>query len=420
MSIIALSGNPNCGKTTLFNRLTNSRARVGNRAGVTVAPKRGSWGSHTLVDLPGIYSLEGSAAEERAAKSYIKSDKPERILNIIDATDLERSLWLTVQLANMQLPMTVALNMSDCLEREGYSIDIKTLAKRLGVPVILISASSGAGVHELAAAGACVPNKIPSPRSWIAETVELVLKKEGEGRLKKSIAADRILLGKFTALPILTAAFAIIFLLTFGSLGRGLGDVFERVYSGFEAFIQGFLIDLEVNPFLYGLICDGLIKAAGSVVPFFGQIIILFFLLSILEDVGYMSRVVFITDRVMERAGLDGRAVLPLITGFGCSVPAVMTAQNIDDREKRKRTIKLLPFVSCSAKMPVYIIFAGAFFPVHQGAAAAALYFLGLGAAAVYAFFQKRYAQKDTAPFVMELPPYRCPTLKNTLNRLWG
>lgn len=419
MSTIALAGNPNCGKTTLFNRLTNSRYRVGNRAGVTVAPKSGRWGFHTVVDLPGVYSLTEASAEERAARKYLVSGEATRILNIIDATDLERSLWLTVQLARLGIPMTIALNMSDLLEKSGYKIDIEKLAKRLGVPVILICAAHGEGLPTLAAANACVPNEIVNPREWIAETISQIVQKTGENLLlEKSVRVDRIILHKIFSLPILIAVIGLIFWLTFGFIGKRSGGLCEFLFLGFTRVVEEFLAHLGVNDFLTSLICDGILQAIGSVVPFFSQILILFFCLSLLEDVGYMARVVFITNRFMERFGLDGKAVLPLITGFGCSVPAVMAAQNIDSPKKRAKTVELIPFFSCSAKMPVYIIFASAFFPDHAGVVVVILYLLGILSACIYAKISNPKGEKDIVPFVLELPAYRRPTLQNTLNQL--
>jgi ferrous iron transport protein B len=417
MSVIALAGNPNCGKTTLFNRLTNSRYRVGNRAGVTVEPKQGKWGLHTVVDLPGVYSLSESTAEECAARNYLLTGKASRILNIIDAANLERSLWLTVQLARLCIPMTVVLNMADQLEKSGYKIDIEKLAKRIGVPVILISASKGDGMQLLAAAGAGIPNEISEPRKWISETVSEVLYSTGDNiPIERSIKIDKIVLGRFS-LPILVIVMGMVFWLTFGYAGRTLGGLCEIFFLKITMMTEEILTGLNVNCFLKSLVCDGVLQSIGGIIPFFGQILILFSCLSFLEDIGYMSRAVFAADSFMSKYGLDGKAFLPLVTGLGCSVPAVMTAQNIDDREKRERTVRLLPFFPCSAKMPVFIIFCTEFFKEHAAAAVAGLYILGIGAAFVYAKIrEKEYSEKT--PFVLELPPYRKPTLRNTLNQL--
>lgn len=410
--MIALAGNPNCGKTTLFNRLTGSRYRVGNRSGVTVEVKSGKWGGRVLADLPGIYSLDGAAAEEREAKQFLTSGRADAILNIIDASNLERSLWLTVRLAELGLPMMIALNMADQLKISGFEINIKRLAERLGVPVALISATRGDGCELLSVMQPQIPKKIADPEEWIRQTVAETLDRIGENiPLERSIKIDKILLGRFS-IPILMAIMGVIFWLTFGTVGKSLSEQGEAFFGWISERTEELLDKGGVNCFLKSLVCGGILQSVGSVIPFFPQIMILFLCISLLEDVGYMSRAAFAADRFMSRIGLNGKAFLPLVTGFGCSVPAVMAARNVDEQEQRARTAELLPFFPCSAKMPVFIVFSSVFF---ESYAVIALYALSIAIAFVIALTGKKRC--DSA-FVLELPPYRRPTARNTLNQL--
>lgn len=415
MITAVLAGNPNCGKTTLFNRLTNSRYKVGNRIGVTVAPKIGKWNGNILVDLPGIYSLENSSAEETAAERYIKENEVSEIINIVDASNLERSLWLTFQLAQLKIPMIIVLNMADKIKESGYEINTEALAEKTGCPVVCVCAAKGEGIKELCDAEPKIPHADAVFDEWIEEFQDDVLVKCGNNvLLERSMHADRVLLGKFRFL-ILLIVMGAVFWLTFGMPGNFISEKLMLLYDRFGAFVRYILEICGVNEFLKRLICDGILRAVGSIVPFFGQILILFFCLSLLEDVGYMSRIIFIAEQAMEKIGLCGRSIVPIITGLGCTVPAAMTLKNISDERKRKRTANILPFISCSAKMPVYIVFASVVFNKAAPLAIAALYILGLLAAAVFSLSKKN---REEELFVLELPPYRCPTLRNTMNEL--
>ena len=414
MSVIALAGNPNSGKTTLFNRLTGSRYKVGNRAGVTVEVKKGFCKENTIVDLPGIYSLSRSDAEECAAKEYLESGEAEIIINIIDATNLERSLKLTEQLAALKIPMIIALNMTDMLKKSGFSIDKEKMTGIIGAPVVMISASKGTGLEELfekdAKAAAVDSEKIKRIMS------EAVTKIGVNKPLERSIQADKILLGSVFSGIIFAGIAALVFWLTFGAPGRLLGELCEKIFLSFTAATENLLEKNNVNYFLSSLVCDGILASVGGVVPFFGQILILFFCISVLEDMGYMSRIIFLADGIFEKLKIDAKAAVPLVIGFGCSVPAAMSAKNINNSVMRKKTAELLPFIPCSAKMPVFLVFASAFFGENRQAVTIGLYVVGIASACIYACFARSRIKKEA--FVLELPPYRMPTVRNTFNQL--
>lgn len=412
MSVIALAGNPNCGKTTLFNRLTGSRYKVGNRAGVTVDIKEGKWNGDTLVDLPGVYSLSKSNAEECAAMEYLQSGNADVIVNIIDATNPERSLKLTCGLSELKIPMIIVLNMADMLEKSGFSIDVSRFEKIAGAPVILLSASKGKGVEALSAAHAKITE---IDRDRTERILREAVFKTGENKLlERSIKADRVLLGSIFSGAVFASIMAGVFYLTFGTPGRFIGSLSEELFIRLSEAVRIFLAENNINYFLTSLICDGILNSIGGIVPFFGQILILFLCISVMEDIGYMSRIIFLADGIAEKLGIDARGAVPLIMGLGCSVPAALASKNIDDKSMRKKTVQLLPFISCSAKMPVYTIFASIFFDKYKTALIAGLYILGIASACVYAGLKK----EKGASFVLELPPYRMPTLRNTLNQL--
>lgn len=413
MSVAVLAGNPNCGKTTLFNRLTGSRYKVGNRAGVTVEAREGIWNGNILVDLPGIYSLSDANAEERAAREYLCSGKADIIINVADASNPERGLRLTYELAALGIPMIIVLNMADLMEKSGFLIDKNKIEAITGVPVVAVSAAKGEGIRELKTVRAVYPCADGTRMRRISKEA---IKKVGENKpLEKSIKADRLLLGGMFSGVVFVLIAAGIFWLTFGTPGQTVGVFSEKIFSFLCTEIRELLAKCNVNSFVTSLLCDGILMSIGGVVPFFGQILILFFCISVLEDTGYMSRMIFLSDYFFEKLSLDARAVVPFITSFGCTTSAAMTVKNISDKKMRKKTLGLLAFIPCSAKMPIFLIFAAAFFGEYKAAAVAGLYFTAVSAACVYACFSHG---KTEEVFVLELPPYRVPTVSNTINRL--
>lgn len=411
--MIALVGNPNCGKTTLFNRLTHSGEKVGNRMGVTTKVKIGMWGKEELADLPGVYSLFETKAEERETEKILSGGKIDGILNIIDATNIERSLKLTVQLSSLGIPMIIALNMTDLLEISGFEINSEIFSECLGTNIVMISAANGKGCELLEHVEMKIPEKIENSEIWIKETVKKILKKKGENiLLERSIKIDKILLGKF-ALPLFLFIMGAVFWMTFGSPGQFLGNMCSGIFGKFLLFTENILAKSEVNVFLKSLVCRGILQSLGSIVPFFPQIMILFLCISFMEDTGYMSRAVFLAEVIMSKVGLDGKAFVPLMTGLGCSVPAVMSTENIDNKEQKNLIINLIPFIPCSAKILVFIIFSSVFF--HKKII---IWFYVLSKTVAFLYAAVFGKKTDDRPFVMELPPYRRPTWRNTLIRL--
>ena len=507
---LALVGNPNCGKTTLFNALTGSNQYVGNWPGVTVEKKEGyaqvDGKRVTIADLPGIYSLAPYSMEEIVARDFIVEEHPDAIINIVDATNIERNLYLTAQLLELERPMVVALNFMDEVEKRGDRLDVKKLSQALGVPVIPITARTGENVEEMLrvaheqmhigvtvepddlyddftheihhAVGELIHDQAYGaglPAHWCAikliEGDEVVAEKLGltsEKRAgleriletyeqaydlgdretlvadsryhfiqdvvaqavvkgKKADAAtlsdkiDSIVTHKIFAVPAFLCTMLFMFAVTFGPIGSFLSD-------GVDLFINGFLAErlsalLEgagVWPWLQSLVVDGIFSGVGGVLTFLPQIALLFFFLSILEDTGYMARAAFIMDRLLRRFGLSGKAFIPMLMGFGCTVPAVMGARTMENEKDRRMTIMLAPFMSCSARLPVYGLIASAFFPKWSGLVVFSLYVLGLlGAIVSGLIFKKTMFQGEPAAFVLELPPYRLPTLKNCLMHVW-
>ena len=513
---LALVGNPNSGKTTLFNAMTGAREYVGNWPGVTVEKKEGRLRAHghemLLVDLPGIYSLSPYSMEEVIARNYIIQEKPDAIINIVDATNLERNLYLSIQLIELERPMILALNMMDEVEKSGDRIDVKRLSLELGIPVVPISARTGEGVEELLRqcellvdvvhaqvhcrnviepddvyddsthaahhrVGEIIggqAEKAGLPAHW-AQTkllerdtlvleqlalsdaqqkeIEAVLsayagkdprfdsgirvaesryrfisraisaaltKKRKAGEKSLSDRIDAVLTNKYLALPIFLLLMLLIFLLTFGSVGAWLSDQVEMMIGGVIApNLMGWLEALGTSGWLVSLICDGVIAGVGGVLTFLPQIAMLFLCLSILEDSGYLSRTAFIMDRPLRRIGLSGKSFIPMLMGFGCTVPAAMSARTMENEKDRRMTLFLLPFMSCSAKLPVYGLVAGAFFGRTSGLIVFALYAIGLLFGVLTGFlFKNTLFRGVDAPFVMELPPYRRPQLKNTLQHV--
>ena len=510
MSIkIALAGNPNCGKTTLFNNLTGSNQYVGNWPGVTVEKKEGKLkGDKDVIiqDLPGIYSLRPYTQEEIVSRDFILNQKPDGIINIVDATNIERNLYLTLQLLELRIPMVLALNMMDEVRSNGGSIDVQKMSASLGIPVVPIAAAKGEGVSELvnqaiavarsrtlpkvtdfcaddSAVHRCIhavthliadhADRIGVPARFCAaklieggddladrlaldqnerELLEhCIVQMESEAGLDRNAALadmrytfiegvvassvvkchesreharsmkiDRILTGRYTAIPTFLLVMLLIFYLTFNVIGQRLSDWLQGGIDGLTFLVDQALTAYEINPVVHSLIIDGIFSGVGSVLVFLPIIVTLFFFLSILEDTGYMARVAFVMDKPLRRIGLSGRSIVPMLIGFGCTVPGVMASRTLPSERDRKMTILLTPFMSCSAKLPIYSLFAAAFFPRQAALVMVGLYFLGILVGVGMAILLKGTVFKGEAvPFVMELPNYRLPGLKNVAQLLW-
>ena len=508
----ALVGNQNCGKTTLFNQLTGSNQHVGNFPGVTVDRKDGpikGYKNTLVTDLPGIYSMSPYSNEEIVSRNFVLDDKPEAIINIVDATNIERNLYLTMQLLEMNIPMVVALNMMDEVTGNGGTIDVNGMESMLGVPVVPISAAKNEGVDELikhaihiakyqerpgrqdfcdendfgGAVHRCIhsiahliedhaetagipvrfaASKLIEGDSLILEKLNLdkneietlehvVIQMEKERGLDRSAAIadmrfsfiekvcektvvkpkeskerlrsekiDRILTGKYTAIPCFIAIMAAVFILTFNVIGAGLQKLLEMGIEALTVAVDKGLSAAGVNSALHSLVIDGIFAGVGSVLSFLPIIVTLFFFLSLMEDSGYIARVAFFMDKLLRKIGLSGRSIVPLLIGFGCTVPAVMSTRTLPSERDRKMTILLTPFMSCTAKLPIYAFFVSAFFPGKGGIVMTALYFLGIAVGILVAFiFKKTLFKGEAVPFVMELPNYRLPGIKNVAQLLW-
>ena len=509
----ALVGNQNCGKTTLFNQLTGMNQRVGNFPGVTVDRKDGVIKGHpdTLVtDLPGIYSMSPYSSEELVSRNFVLDAKPKAIINIVDATNIERNLFLTLQLLELNVPMVVALNMMDELSANGGSVDVNAMEEMLGVPVVPISAAKNLGIEELIdhaihiakyqeaprkqdfcdeeshggavhrcihsisffimdhAARAGIPllfavNKIIEGDDDLAMRLELdqneketilhivsqmetergldrnaaiaemrfqfirkvcaasVHKPKESKERNRSLKIDRILTGKFTGIPAFIGVMALIFYLTFNVIGLRLQALIEIGIEKVTAVVDNLLAVMNVNPFLHGLVIEGIFGGVGSVLSFIPIIITLFFFLSILEDSGYATRIAFVMDRLLRKIGLSGRSIVPMLIGFGCTVPAVMATRTLPSERDRRMTILLAPFMSCSAKLPIYAFFVSAFFPKNGAYVMIMLYLVGIIFGILIALLYKKILFKGEAvPFVMELPNYRFPRPGNIVRLLWA
>ncbi len=509
----ALVGNQNCGKTTLFNQLTGMNQRVGNFPGVTVDRKDGVIKGHpdTLVtDLPGIYSMSPYSSEELVSRNFVLDAKPKAIINIVDATNIERNLFLTLQLLELNVPMVVALNMMDELSANGGSVDVNAMEEMLGVPVVPISAAKNLGIEELIdhaihiakyqeaprkqdfcdeeshggavhrcihsisffimdhAARAGIPllfavNKIIEGDDDLAMRLELdqneketilhivsqmetergldrnaaiaemrfqfirkvcaasVHKPKESKERNRSLKIDRILTGKFTGIPAFIGVMALIFYLTFNVIGLRLQALIEIGIEKVTAAVDNLLAVMNVNPFLHGLVIEGIFGGVGSVLSFIPIIITLFFFLSILEDSGYATRIAFVMDRLLRKIGLSGRSIVPMLIGFGCTVPAVMATRTLPSERDRRMTILLAPFMSCSAKLPIYAFFVSAFFPKNGAYIMIMLYLVGIIFGILIALLYKKILFKGEAvPFVMELPNYRFPRPGNIVRLLWA
>lgn len=508
----ALAGNQNCGKTTLFNQLTGANQHVGNFPGVTVDCKKGSikGNANTMVtDLPGIYSLSPYSSEEIVSRQFILNEKPTGIINIVDATNIERNLYLTMQLMELDVPMVLALNMMDEVRGNGGSIYINEMEEILGIPVVPISAAKNEGIDELVdhaihvawfqekpgrkdfcgqndnggavhrclhgiihliedhAKNAGIPPRFAATKlvegdaailealqlsenekemiehiiyqmevergldraaaiadmrfTFIKSLVEKAVIKPKESRERQlSRRIDAFLTGKYTAIPAFAGIMFLVFFLTFNVIGAYLQGLLETGIEMLGEAADAAMASWHVNDVLQSLIIDGIFNGIGSVLSFLPIIVILFFFLSLLEDTGYMARVAFVMDKLLRKIGLSGRSIVPMLIGFGCTVPGVMASRTLPSERDRKMTILLTPFMSCTAKLPIYGFFTAAFFPQYGGIVMAALYFAGIAAGILVALLMKKSMFKGEAvPFVMELPNYRMPGIKNVAQLLW-
>ena len=508
----ALAGNQNCGKTTLFNQLTGSNQHVGNFPGVTVDRKSGAIRNNPnteVTDLPGIYSMSPYTSEEIVTRQFIIGEKPTGIINIVDATNIERNLYLTMQLMELDTPMVLALNMMDEMRGNGGTVRINKMEAMLGIPVVPISAAKNEGVDELVdhalhvakyqerpgrmdfcseedhggavhrcihgiihliedhAEAAGIPVRFAATKlvegdqriesalkldqnekemiehiivqmeqergldraaaiadmrfHFIHQLVEQTVVKPRQSKEQlRSAQIDRFLTGRYTAIPAFVGIMALVFYLTFGVIGLALQNLLEMGIDALTAAVDSTLTAWNVNAAVHSLVIDGIFTGVGSVLSFLPIIVTLFFFLSLLEDTGYMARVAFVMDKLLRRIGLSGRSIVPMLIGFGCTVPGVMASRTLPSERDRKMTILLTPFMSCSAKLPIYSLFAAAFFPEHAALVMVSLYFLGIAVGILMAILLKSSVFKGEAvPFVMELPNYRLPGLKNVVQLLW-
>ena len=505
--IFALAGNQNCGKTTLFNQLTGSNQHVGNFPGVTVEQKSGEIRGHkdmTVVDLPGIYSIRPYTSEEIVTRDFLLSGHPDGIINIIDATNIERNLYLTLQLIETGIPMVLALNMMDEVRSNGGSIDVRSLSAELGIPVVPISAAKNEGIEELIGTAErtvrdrIVPKRVDfcsgavhrcihaithliedhaqkigvNPRfaatkvvendepmlaslalnenerdmlehsisemeadvgldrnaamadmryTFIEQLCQKAVEKCHESREhRRSVAIDNVLTNKVLAIPIFLCIMLLVFYLTFGVIGSALSDLLSLGIDSLTGWVDGALAAYGLNPVVHSLVIDGIFAGVGSVLSFLSIIVTLFFFLSILEDSGYMARVAFVMDKLLRKIGLSGRSFVPMLIGFGCSVPAIMATRTLSSERDRKMTILLTPFMSCSAKLPIYAVFSAAFFPGREALVMISLYAMGMVVGVLVGLLFKSTAFRgNPVPFVMELPNYRFPSLKSVALLMW-
>ena len=508
----ALAGNQNCGKTTLFNQLTGANQHVGNFPGVTVDRKDGvikGYPKTLVTDLPGIYSMSPYTSEEIVTRQFLLDDKPKGIINIVDATNIERNLYLTMQLMELDIPMVLALNMMDEVRENGGTVRVNEMEEALGIPVIPISAAKNEGISELIshavhvaqyqekpgrsdfcdpqdhdgavhrclhaimhliedhAANAGIPVRFAASKLAEGDEVMLshlkldqneketlehiicqmeeergmdraaaiadmrfsfiqqvcgktVVKPKESKEHARSVKIDKILTGKYTAIPAFIGIMALVFWLTFGVIGSWLSDILDLGIGVLTDLTDAGLTAYGINPVVHSLVIDGIFKGVGSVLAFLPIIVTLFFFLSILEDSGYMARVAFVMDKLLRKIGLSGRSIVPMLIGFGCTVPGVMASRTLPSERDRKMTILLTPFMSCSAKLPIYGFFSAAFFPEHGALVMIILYFTGILVGILFAFLARGVAFRgEPVPFVMELPNYRLPGAKNVGQLLW-
>jgi len=432
MKTAALIGNPNVGKTSLFNSLTGSNQYVGNWAGVTVEKKEGFMNEDLkIVDLPGIYAMDTFSSEEKVAKEFLASGEADFIINIVDASNLERNLYLTTQIKEYKTPIILVLNMMDVAAAKGLEIDADLLSEKLGVTVVPISASKGKGLEDLRSMlerGNFLRaiNENDSHFQSEKETYEYIsgilssaVRKKDAGRQTRTEKIDKVVLNKFLAYPLFFLMLLLIFELTFSWVGEPLaGFLSHLVDDMLVPYLQ--LLLSGSSPWFSSLIIDGIVGGVGSVIVFLPVIMTLFLGISILEDSGYMARAAFIMDKAMRKMGLSGKAFIPLIVGFGCSVPGIMTARTLESEKDRKLTALLVPLMSCNARLPVYALFASAFFPGRETAVVFSLYLLGIFLAFILGMlFKRTIFKKDEEPFIIELPEYKAPELKNLMSHTW-
>jgi ferrous iron transport protein B len=429
MTTIALLGNPNVGKTTLFNSLTGSKQYVGNWPGVTVDKKEGYFGEIKIVDLPGIYAMDTFSNEEKIAKNFLKEDEVDLILNIVDASNLDRNLYLTTQLKEFNKPIILAVNMVDVAESKGIIIDYKKLGELLNVMVIPISATKGVGIDSLRDF-ITEENFINNNNNekfkfkdeneaykFIEETLDKCKKKPESHKVSASEKVDKILLNPWLAYPIFILMMVITFQITFAWVGQPISDILDKALN---EILMPLMSQLLVNSsdWFQSLIIGGIIGGVGGIIVLLPIILSLFVCITVLEDSGYMARVAFLMDKIMRRMGLSGKAFIPMIVGFGCSVPAIMTARTLESEKDRKLTALLVPMMSCNAKLPVYTVFASVFFPKNQGLIVGSLYMLGILIAFFMGIlFKNTIFKKDEEPFIIELPEYKMPQLKSVLRQ---
>lgn len=506
--IFALAGNQNCGKTTLFNQLTGSNQHVGNFPGVTVDQKVGQMKSQpdcSVVDLPGIYSLRPYTNEEIVTRDFLLNEKPDGIINIVDATNIERNLYLTLQLMEMRIPMVLALNMMDEVRNNGGTINVEKMSEALGIPVVPISAAKNEGIEELVQAAVRVAkekrttkvidfckqgpvhrcihsvchqiedhaekaglsvrfscSKLIENDTRIVDMLQLsqnelelvehsIIEMEAEAGMDRnaalagmrydfiesvcadtvikceeskehirSVKIDSILTHRYFAIPIFILVMFLAFFLTFNVFGAVLSDLLSLLIDDITALVDKGLTAYGINPVVHSLVIDGIFAGVGSVLSFLPIIVVLFFFLSILEDTGYMARIAFVMDKLLRKIGLSGRSIVPLLVGFGCTVPAVMASRTLSSERDRRMTIMLTPFMSCSAKIPIYAVFAAAFFPQYAALVMIGMYLTGIIIGIIVALiFDRTVFCGKPIPFVMELPNYRFPSAKSVLLLMW-
>ncbi|MCL2214497.1 MAG: ferrous iron transport protein B [Treponema sp.] len=503
----AIAGNQNCGKTTLFNQITGSNQKVGNFPGVTIEQKTGELTDHkgiSVVDLPGIYSLSPYTSEEIISRDYLLKQKPDCIINIVDATNIERNLYLTMQLIELQIPMILALNMMDEVQANNGSIDIKQLREALGIPVVPISAVKNQGLAELLEQGIEIARMRRNPQridfcsgavhraihavchliedhaqkqdfplrfaatklvegdepvkvkllldeneidmiehavnemetelgtdreaaladmryQFIEEVCRKCVVKPKESReYRRSVSLDNILTHRIWAFPAFLGIMLTVFWLTFGVIGNRLSGLMEIALDNLSALADSALAAYGINPVIHSLITDGIIVGVGAVLMFVPLIVVLFFFLSLLEDTGYMARIAYVMDKPLRKIGLSGRSFVPMLMGFGCTVPAIMSARTLASERDKKMTILLTPFMSCGAKIPIYAMFTAAFFPDNQSLVMVTIYVTGIILGIFSGFIMKKTIFRGApVPFVMELPNYRFPSIKSVLILMW-
>ncbi|HHD2751463.1 TPA: ferrous iron transport protein B [Clostridium perfringens] len=431
MTTIALLGNPNVGKTTLFNALTGSNQHVGNWPGVTVDKKEGFFNSNKIVDLPGIYALDTFSNEEKVSKKFLESGEVDLILNIVDASNLDRNLYLTMQLKEFKKPIVLLLNMNDIAEKKGIKIDPKKLEKAFNLKVIPITASKKEGLDEVKE----FLNKgnfdkyldkntysfkdEANTYKFIEEKLSSCFNRSNSSSTNLTDKLDKIFLNPWLAYPLFIVLMIFVFQFTFSWVGQPISDALDGFLSDtFMPYLSNLLSGTA--PWFQSLLVDGIVAGVGGIIVLLPIILALFLCISILEDSGYMARVAFLMDKFMRKIGLSGKAFLPMITGFGCTVPAIMSARTLESEKDRKLTALLAPFMSCNARLPVYVIFAGLFFPENASIVVASLYILGIIVAFILGLiFKNTLFKKDEEPFIIELPEYKVPEIRSVLGQLW-